>query len=131
VQLARGAELGHFAMGSTVILLLPPGAFAWNDAVREGGALRCGEALGAWPAGDEGRGLDYAAGACSRSHECCCGGGLRRECLCEPVQRGGWKIRGASRSCKLPITGRPAHQNETTTAAGRLGHAAASTRRWR
>jgi phosphatidylserine decarboxylase len=53
VQLPRGAELGHFAMGSTVILLLPPGAFAWNDAVREGGALRCGEALGAWPAGDE------------------------------------------------------------------------------
>ena len=53
VSLARGAELGHFAMGSTVILLLPPGAFAWDGAVREGAALRCGEAIGAWPPAEE------------------------------------------------------------------------------
>ena len=48
VQLARGAEHGHFAMGSTVILLLPPGRFAWDGNCREGAVLRCGQALGAW-----------------------------------------------------------------------------------
>ena len=53
VQLPRGAELGHFAMGSTVIVLLPPGAFGWDGAMREGRALRCGEALGAWPSAEE------------------------------------------------------------------------------
>jgi phosphatidylserine decarboxylase len=53
VRLARGAELGHFAMGSTVIVLMPPGAFAWDGAMGEGRVLRCGEALGTWPAGDE------------------------------------------------------------------------------
>jgi phosphatidylserine decarboxylase len=47
VYLPRGAELGRFAMGSTVILLMPPGALAWDGAMREGRALRCGEALGA------------------------------------------------------------------------------------
>jgi hypothetical protein len=36
-----------------VILLLPPGGFAWHSAVREGSVLRCGEALGAWPPGEE------------------------------------------------------------------------------
>lgn len=49
VQLDRGAELGHFAMGSTVILLLPPGDFAWDGNQYEGATLRCGQALGAWP----------------------------------------------------------------------------------
>ncbi|MDD3650515.1 archaetidylserine decarboxylase [Immundisolibacter sp.] len=50
VHLARGAELGHFAMGSTVILLLPPGGFAWADGLYGGIRLRCGQALGRWPA---------------------------------------------------------------------------------
>ena len=48
VQLARGAQLGHFAMGSTVILLLPPGGFAWDGNQYEGATLRCGRALGGW-----------------------------------------------------------------------------------
>jgi phosphatidylserine decarboxylase len=48
VQLARGAELGRFAMGSTVILLLPPGGFVWTPGLHGGMALRCGQALGGW-----------------------------------------------------------------------------------
>ena len=53
VSLPRGAELGYFAMGSTVILLMPSGGFAWDGAMREGGALRCGEALGGWPSAED------------------------------------------------------------------------------
>lgn len=50
VRLARGAELGHFAMGSTVILLLPPGDFVWEDGLHEGARLRYGHGLGSWSA---------------------------------------------------------------------------------
>jgi phosphatidylserine decarboxylase len=46
VQLHRGAELGQFAMGSTVIVLLPPGHLRWDAALRAGSVLRYGEALG-------------------------------------------------------------------------------------
>ncbi|MGK2941682.1 MAG: archaetidylserine decarboxylase [Immundisolibacter sp.] len=46
VHLARGAELGHFAMGSTVIVLVPTGRLSWDAALHAGVALRCGEALG-------------------------------------------------------------------------------------
>ncbi len=42
---ARGAELGRFNMGSTVILLLPPGAPAWRPALANGVPVRMGEAL--------------------------------------------------------------------------------------
>ena len=45
--LARGAELGRFNMGSTVILLLPPGAARWDSGLAAGGTLRVGQALGA------------------------------------------------------------------------------------
>ena len=45
-QLERGAELGRFNMGSTVILLLPPGGGRWSDAVRPGQTLRVGGTLG-------------------------------------------------------------------------------------
>jgi phosphatidylserine decarboxylase len=48
-QLARGAEVGRFNMGSTVVLLLPRGSAAW-EGVQEGQAVRVGEALGRWPA---------------------------------------------------------------------------------
>jgi phosphatidylserine decarboxylase len=48
-SLARGAEVGRFNMGSTVVLLLPPGVAAWAG-VRAGQAVRVGEALGRWPA---------------------------------------------------------------------------------
>jgi phosphatidylserine decarboxylase len=42
----RGAELGRFNMGSTVILLLPPGAADWDPARPMGSAVRVGEPLG-------------------------------------------------------------------------------------
>ena len=53
VQLERGAELGHFAMGSTVVLLLPPGGFAWDGDRHEGAVLRCGQTLGACSVGNQ------------------------------------------------------------------------------
>ena len=43
----RGAELGRFNMGSTVILLLPPGAPAWRADLANGVAVRMGENLSA------------------------------------------------------------------------------------
>jgi phosphatidylserine decarboxylase len=43
----RGAELGMFNMGSTVILLLPPGAARWDPALQPGVRLRVGAGLGA------------------------------------------------------------------------------------
>ena len=44
--LVRGAELGRFNMGSTVILLLPPHTCAWDPALQPGTALRVGQAIG-------------------------------------------------------------------------------------
>jgi len=46
-QLARGAEIGRFNMGSTVVLLLPRDAAAWAG-VTQGEAVRVGQALGRW-----------------------------------------------------------------------------------
>ncbi len=45
-RLPRGAELGRFNMGSTVILLLPPGAGHWQAGLSAGSRLRVGQALG-------------------------------------------------------------------------------------
>ncbi len=45
---ARGAELGRFNMGSTVILLLPPGGAHWQG-VAAGQTLRVGETIGQLP----------------------------------------------------------------------------------
>jgi phosphatidylserine decarboxylase len=42
----RGAELGRFNMGSTVILLLPPGAGQWDQALEPGFTVRVGRRLG-------------------------------------------------------------------------------------
>ena len=42
----RGAELGRFNMGSTVILLLPPGAAHWQPSLQPGVPLRVGQRLG-------------------------------------------------------------------------------------
>ena len=42
----RGAELGRFNMGSTVILLLPPGAARWDGALQPGVAIRMGQRIG-------------------------------------------------------------------------------------
>lgn len=46
VHLDRGAELGRFNMGSTVILLFPPGRVAWDAQLGPGSRLRMGERLG-------------------------------------------------------------------------------------
>jgi phosphatidylserine decarboxylase len=42
---ARGAELGRFNMGSTVILLLPRGSCRWSERCVPGAVLRMGEAI--------------------------------------------------------------------------------------
>jgi len=44
---ARGAELGMFNMGSTVIVLLPPGRAHWDQALQPGVRVRVGQGLGA------------------------------------------------------------------------------------
>jgi phosphatidylserine decarboxylase len=46
VALARGAELGRFRLGSTVILLLPNGSVEWRPDAIAGSAVRMGSALG-------------------------------------------------------------------------------------
>ena len=45
LTLARGAELGRFNMGSTVILLLPPGSAEWRATLAPGSTVRVGAAL--------------------------------------------------------------------------------------
>ena len=45
LTLARGAEMGRFNMGSTVILLLPPRTAEWLGALGPGSAVRVGAAL--------------------------------------------------------------------------------------
>jgi phosphatidylserine decarboxylase len=45
LTLPRGAELGRFNMGSTVILLLPPDSAAWRAALAPGSTVRVGAAL--------------------------------------------------------------------------------------
>lgn len=44
--LAKGAEMGRFNMGSTVILLLPPGGARWEGSLAVGRPLRVGERIG-------------------------------------------------------------------------------------
>ena len=45
VELAQGAEMGRFLLGSTVVLLFPPGGLAFNPAWMPGGAVRMGEMM--------------------------------------------------------------------------------------
>jgi phosphatidylserine decarboxylase len=45
LRLEKGAELGRFNMGSTVILLLPPGRTEWLETLAAASALRVGQAL--------------------------------------------------------------------------------------
>jgi len=46
VRLDRGAEMGCFNMGSTVILLFGPGRVAWEPGLEPGARLRMGQGLG-------------------------------------------------------------------------------------
>jgi len=45
-DVSKGDLLGWFNMGSTVILLLPPGACDWDGDMQPGTTLRLGEAIG-------------------------------------------------------------------------------------
>lgn len=49
-RLARGAELGRFNMGSTVILLYGRDRVAWDTSLEPGRRIRMGEAIGRWRA---------------------------------------------------------------------------------
>ena len=46
IALAKGDEMARFNMGSTVILLFPPGAARWNESLVAGRTLRMGERIG-------------------------------------------------------------------------------------
>jgi len=46
VTLDKGAELGRFNMGSTVILLFEPNRVAWHPLLRAGSVVRLGQAIG-------------------------------------------------------------------------------------
>ena len=45
LQLGQGDEMGCFQLGSTVVLLLPPGPLDWNPGWAAGGAIRMGEVM--------------------------------------------------------------------------------------
>lgn len=46
VNLARGAEMGRFNMGSTVVLLFGPGVMEWSESLHAGSAIQMGQLLG-------------------------------------------------------------------------------------
>ena len=46
IVMLRGREMGRFNMGSTVILLAPPGMVAWSPHLKPGVPVRMGQALG-------------------------------------------------------------------------------------
>ena len=45
VSLSRGQEMGRFLLGSTVVMLFPPGPLSFNPGWAAGGAIRMGEAM--------------------------------------------------------------------------------------
>ena len=45
IRLAQGAEMGRFMLGSTVVMLMPPGPLRFNSAWSPGGAVRMGQAM--------------------------------------------------------------------------------------
>ncbi|MBL8383377.1 MAG: phosphatidylserine decarboxylase [Burkholderiales bacterium] len=49
VVLERGAEMGRFLLGSTVVMLFPAGAIRFNPGWAPGRAIRMGEAMGEAP----------------------------------------------------------------------------------
>jgi phosphatidylserine decarboxylase len=46
VALPKGAEMARFNMGSTIVLLLPPGAAEWEPTLVAGQTLRTGQRIG-------------------------------------------------------------------------------------
>lgn len=51
IALQRGAEMGRFLLGSTVVLLFPKGAIGFNPAWLPTGSILMGEAMGTAPSG--------------------------------------------------------------------------------
>jgi phosphatidylserine decarboxylase len=49
VRLKKGAEMGRFLLGSTVVMLFGKNRFAFNPAWQPAGAIRMGEAMGRKP----------------------------------------------------------------------------------
>ena len=45
-RLDKGAEMGRFNLGSTVIVLFGPGAVRWEPEIQPGAAVRMGQRLG-------------------------------------------------------------------------------------
>jgi phosphatidylserine decarboxylase len=45
IDLPRGAEMGRFLLGSTVVMLFPAGPLRFNAAWAPGGAIRMGQAM--------------------------------------------------------------------------------------
>lgn len=45
LRLEQGSEMGRFNMGSTVILVLPPGTTTWQPTLQSGQAIRMGQPL--------------------------------------------------------------------------------------
>ncbi len=45
IELKQGQEMGRFLLGSTVVLLFPPGPLVWNPRWAPGGTIRMGEAM--------------------------------------------------------------------------------------
>ena len=46
IRLEKGAEMGRFNMGSTVILVFPPNTVQWDPGLGSGDSLRMGQAIG-------------------------------------------------------------------------------------
>ena len=49
----KGAELGYFKVGSTVIILFEAGKISWQKEMQAGLSLKMGEKIGIWPPIDE------------------------------------------------------------------------------
>jgi phosphatidylserine decarboxylase len=45
IVLRQGEEMGRFLLGSTVVMLMPPGPLAFNPVWQPGGAIRLGEVM--------------------------------------------------------------------------------------
>jgi phosphatidylserine decarboxylase len=45
IELRQGQEMGRFQLGSTVVMLLPPGELRFNAEWAPGRAIRLGEAM--------------------------------------------------------------------------------------
>ena len=51
LRVARGAEIGRFNLGSTVVVLFARGAVRWDSRLTTGASLAMGAALGSAAAG--------------------------------------------------------------------------------